>query len=258
MLEIMNPAAVGGGVAAATFFGILASLALGRWIGRRMLAKYGPVGPSNIGSLETAVFALLGLLIAFTFSGGLSRFDLRRAQVVQEANAIGTAYLRADLLDEPHASELRAALKRYTEHRIELATRLRQGLPPGAAAEVEGLHSGIWNAAIAGVTASPAAMLGVLPPVNEVIDLHSTRIAAGRKHLPMPVVGLLIACSVLSMGVIGYGSGIGGRRRAPLTISLALLIATALWITIDLDYPRAGLLQLSDAPLKALTFDKTP
>jgi hypothetical protein len=237
---------------------LLVALEFGFRAGRRAATNTDPQAGGQVGAIQGAILGLLGLLLAFSFAAAGGRFLERQDLIVTEANAIGTAYLRADLLDEPHASELRAALKRYTEHRIELATRLRQGLPPGAAAEVEGLHSGIWNAAIAGVTASPAAMLGVLPPVNEVIDLHSTRIAAGRKHLPMPVVGLLIACSVLSMGVIGYGSGIGGRRRAPLTISLALLIATALWITIDLDYPRAGLLQLSDAPLKALTFDKTP
>ena len=103
-----------------------------------------------------------------------------------------------------------------------------------------------------------ALMLGVLPPINDVIDLHSTRIAAGRKHLPGLVVGLLIACSLLALAVIGYGGGIGGHRRAPLTVSLTLLIGLSLWITIDLDHPRAGLLRLSDDPLRALRFDDAP
>ena len=98
-------------------------------------------------------------------------------------------------------------------------------------------------------------MLAVLAPVNEVIDLHATRLAAARKRLPPLVMGLLIACCVLAVGVIGYGCGLGGRRRAPLTVSLALLIGASVWITIDLDHPRAGLMQLSDAPLKALRFE---
>jgi hypothetical protein len=88
--------------------------------------------------------------------------------------------------------------------------------------------------------------------VNEVIDLHSTRLAAALKHLPVPVLGLLIASSMLAMGVMGYSNGISGHRRAPLTISLAVLIGLTLWITIDLDHPRAGLLQLNDAPLEAV------
>jgi hypothetical protein len=98
-------------------------------------------------------------------------------------------------------------------------------------------------------------MLAVLDPVNDLIDLHSTRVATGKKHLPGVVLGLLIACSVLAIAVIGYSSGLGGRRRVPLTASLTILVAASLWITIDLDHPRAGLLRLSDAPLQAIRFD---
>jgi hypothetical protein len=95
----------------------------------------------------------------------------------------------------------------------------------------------------------------VLPPVNEVLDLHSTRIAAARKHVPGLGMVLLLASCLLSMAVIGYGCGIDGRRRLPLTLSLAVLIGMALWITFDLDYPRRGLLRLDDSPLTALKFD---
>ena len=95
----------------------------------------------------------------------------------------------------------------------------------------------------------------MLTPVNDVIELHSTRLAAARKHIPGLVLALLISCSALALGVIGYGSGLVGRRRAPLTLSLALLISAALWITIDLDYPRRGLIRLSDAPLQQLHFE---
>src|SRR5215470_9658109 len=100
MLTIIDPAVVGGAVAVALFFGILAFLVLGRRIGKRAIARHGDAGVPNIGSLEAAVFALLGLMIAFTFSGALSRFDVRRSQIVDEANAIGTAWLRIALLPE--------------------------------------------------------------------------------------------------------------------------------------------------------------
>lgn len=93
--------------------------------------------------------------------------------------------------------------------------------------------------------------------MNEVIDRHSTRLAASRKHLPPLDMGLLIACSLLAVAVIGYGCGLAGRRNAPMTVSLVLLIGTALWITIDLDHPRAGFMQLSDAPLESLKFEAT-
>ena len=98
MFQIINPIVVGGAVALAIFVGVVLCLMLGRRIGLRAIARDGIAGTPNIGSLEAAVFALLGLLIAFTFSGALSRFDVRRVQAVDEANAIGTAYLRIDLL----------------------------------------------------------------------------------------------------------------------------------------------------------------
>jgi hypothetical protein len=120
------------------------------------------------------------------------------------------------------------------------------------AAEVDRMHASERSD---GREGPAATMIGVLPPINDVIDLHATRVAAGRKHIPKLVMGLLIACSALAMGVIGYGCGIGGHRRAPLTGSLAVLIAAALWITYDLDHPRIGLMTLSDEPLKALRFD---
>ena len=101
----------------------------------------------------------------------------------------------------------------------------------------------------------PSATLPVLNPINDVIDLHSVRLAAFRKHLPMPVLALLLACSALAVGVIGYGSGLGGRRGAPFTVPMVILIASAMYITIDLDYPRAGMLTLSDEPLRSLRFE---
>jgi hypothetical protein len=214
---------------------------------------------AQVGAIQGAMLGLLGLLLAFSFGAAGARFLERQDLILQEANAIGTAYLRADLLEQPHRSELRAALKRYTEHRIDLSATIRMGVASGAAAEIERLHAQIWGAAMAGVAARPASMLAVLQPVNQVIDLHATRLAAARKHLPRLVMGLLIACSALAIGVIGYGCGIGGGRRAPLTVSLAILIGAALWITVDLDHSRAGLIRLSDAPLEALKLeDRSP
>ncbi len=234
---------------------LLLALEFGFRAGRRASAEADPRASGQVGAIQGAMLGLLGLLLGFSFAAAGSRFLEKQDLIVTEANAIGTAYLRADLLDEPHRSDLRTALKEYTEYRIEVSEQLRKYVPADAQAKFERQHGQIWSPAIAGVLAKLPVMHGVLPPVNEVIDLHTVRLAAGRKHLPLPVMSLLIACSVLAMCVIGYGSGIGGRRRAPLTVSLALLIAAALWITIDLDHPRAGLLQLSDAPLRELKFD---
>jgi len=234
---------------------LMIALESGYQAGRRSASVAdGPAG-GQVGAIQGAILGLLALLLGFSFAGAATRFMERQDLIVREANAIGTAYLRADLLDEPHRAELQAALRRYTHDRIEPSARLRYGIDEAELAKFELHHAQIWSAATTGIDARPASTLAVLNPVNDVIDLHSTRMAAGRKHLPMLVIGLLIACSLLAIGIIGYGCGLSGRRRAPLTVSLSILIGTALWTTIDLDHPRAGLMQLSDAPLGALRFE---
>lgn len=206
----------------------------------------------QIGAVQGALLGLLGLLLAFSFSAAGSRFLERQDLITKEANAIGTAFLRADLIPDPHASDLRAALREYTAHRIQVSGALRAGLAQVDSGQIEAFHSRMWRAARDGVNARPETVQVVIPAINDVIDLHATRVAAGKKHVPVLVMGLLVASSLLSIGVIGYGCGTGKRRRPALTTPLALLIGAALWITIDLDHPRAGLLQLSDAPLKSL------
>jgi hypothetical protein len=235
---------------------LLAALELGFRAGVREARDVHPVGGTQVGTVQGAILGLLGLLLAFSFAAAGTRFLERQDLITEEANAIGTAYLRADLLDEPHRAGLRTALRRYAEHRATASRTLnREGISAPLAAEIEGLHAEIWRAASGGVADRPAVALAVLAPVNEVIDLHATRVAATRKHLPLPVMGLLVACSLLAIGVIGYGNGLAGERSVPLTVPLATLIGIALCITIDLDHPRAGLIRLSDAPLIALKLE---
>jgi hypothetical protein len=241
-------------VAAGLLVALLVALEAGFRAGRRA-GRLPDAAGGQVGAVQGAVLGLLGLLLAFSFAAAGARFLERQDLIVAEANAIGTAYLRADLLDEPQRSELRAALQRYTEQRLALSANMQKNLTSAALEEIERFHVRIWRAASAGVAARPAAAVVVLPPVNEVIDLHATRMAAAHKHLPPLVMGLLILSSLLAIGVMGYGSGIGGERRVILTGSLAVLIGMALWITIDLDHTRAGLIQVSDLPLQSLRFD---
>lgn len=242
----------------AVLAGLLASLSaaleVGFRAGRRAVREHEEPSSPQVSAIQGALLGLLGLLLAFSFAAAGGRFLERQDLIVQEANAIGTTTLRADLLAEPFKTALREALQRYTEHRLAVTSQVARGLDSRQATEVERLQGEIWNAAIDGVNARPESMLSVLEPVNAVFDLHATRLAASSKHLPGLVLGLLIACSLLSMWVIGYGSGLGRRRSAPLSFSLVLLVTAALWITIDLDHPRAGWIRLSDAPLRGLKF----
>ena len=239
---------------------LLLALEVGYRRGARAVRVHDAEPTTQIGAVQGALLGMLGLLLAFSFAAAGARFLERQDLIVAEANAIGTAWLRADMLGEPARSELRSALKDYTAHRIAFRSRLlvRGQLAAADAAEVERLQARVWSSALAGVSDRPQTMLALLNPVNELIDLHSTRMNAAQKHVPSPVLALLIASSVLSLGVIGYGSGVGGRRSAAMTVPLAMVIAVALWVTIDLDFPRRGLLQLSDAPLESLRFDGVP
>ena len=124
-------------VAAGLFGLLLVSLEAGFRAGRRAALAGDAAASGQVGAIQGAVLGLLGLLLAFSFAAAGARFLERQDLIVQEANAIGTASLRADLLDEAQRAELRAALKSYTEHRIELSTRLRGGVDPPALAEIE-------------------------------------------------------------------------------------------------------------------------
>src|SRR5688500_15183798 len=123
--------------------GLLAAVEAGYWIGRRRVAAAqdgAPGGGGQVGAIQGAMLGLLGLLLGFSFAGAASRFIERQDLIVQEANAIGTAYLRADVIPEPHASELRQGLADYVAHRLDASKRLAKGLPPNFGPEIAALH----------------------------------------------------------------------------------------------------------------------
>jgi len=251
----MSPIVEEVSLAAGLFAAMALALEAGFRAGRFSRKAEADGASAQIGAIQGAVLGLLGLLLAFSFAAAGTRFMERQDQIVQEANAIGTAYLRAELLAEPHRSELRSALRDYTEHRIAVSSRLRSGFDLSALADFDGMQARIWSAARDGGAARSDLALAVLTPVNEVIDLHSIRVNAARKHVPWLVMSLLIASSLLAVATIGYGCGVDDRRRLPLTLALALLVGTSLWVTIDLDHPRRGLLRLDDASLQELRFE---
>lgn len=207
---------------------------------------------AQAGAILGATLGLLGLLLGFSFAGAAGRYIERQDLITAEANAISTAYLRADLLAEPYADDLRTALREYVADRVRVSATLHIHLDPQILQRVAVFHDRIWRAASDGVQGNPSLATPVLNPVNDVLDLHASRLAAGRKHLPALVLGLLGLCAVLAMGCIGYGCGLVGRRNLPMTVPLAILIGAALWTTIDLDYARIGLIRVSDQALADL------
>jgi hypothetical protein len=197
--------------------------------------------------VDGAVFALLGLLIAFTFSGAASRFDTRRQLIVEEANAIGTAYLRLDILPPSAQTALREKFRQYVETRLEVYRKLPD-LSAARAELVKGakLQEEIWSQAVAASQAEgaqPARVL-VLPALNAMIDITTTRTMAGKMHPPMIIFIMLIGLSLVSSLLAGYGMAGGKARSWVHIVGFAATMALAVYVILDLEFPRLGLIRV--------------
>jgi len=216
-------------VAIGLIAGVVATHEIGFWVGSLTRSKDEPFD-RQVGLVRTSTAALVAFLIGFAFSGAASRFIDRADVIVKEANALGTAYLRADTIAEPQRGELKAALKEYTADRITLLSREGRDQIEPLLAKVSGLHERMWKLAIEATQGNAPLMSVVLPPINEVIDLHSVHLA-------------------ISVGMIGFGNGRVGRRFSMLDAVYGIALAAALWMTIDLDYPGIGLIRVSNLPV---------
>jgi hypothetical protein len=203
----------------------------------------------QVGLVRTSTAALVAFLIGFAFSGAASRFIDRLDIVVREANALGTAYLRSDTIAEPQRGELKAALREYTADRATMLSREGRNQIEPLLAKVSGLHERMWRSATEATRGNAPLMAVVLPPINEVIDLHSVHLAMARRHLPVPIMAVLLGAVAISVSLIGFGNGRVGRRFSLLDSVYGAVLALALWMTIDMDYLGIGFIRVSNAPL---------
>ena len=249
MLQIINPATVGGGIALLLFAGILVALDVGRRLGLRALARRDTAGLSNVGSLETAVFALLGLLIAFTFSGALTRFDQRRAQVVDEANAVGTAYLRIDLLPAATQPRLRETFRRYVDARLATYRKLPDlEASRDELARSQALQADIWAQTLAALRlpeARPSAEMLMVPALNAMFDITTVRVMATQIHPPIIIYAMLIGLALASALLAGYQAS-GHQRRYDWVhgVGFAAIVALTVYVILDIEYPRLGFVRI--------------
>jgi len=232
-------------VALGLIAGVVATHEIGFWLGS-LTRSADESFDRQVALVRTSTAALVAFLIGFAFSGAASRFIDRLDLIVKEANALGTAYLRADTIAEPQRGELKAALKEYTADRVTLLSRDRRDQIEPLLAKVRGLHERMWKSSIKGTQDNAPLMAVVLPPINEVIDLHSTHLVMARRHLPIPIMALLLGAAAISVGMIGFGNGRIGRRFPVLDSVYGAVLAVALWMTIDLDYPGIGFIGVSN------------
>ncbi len=234
---------------------MLVAIGLAWMIGRRSHRNQSEEGRSQTTAVQGSMLGLLALLLGFTFSLGLSRHDTRSAAVVDEANAIGTAWLRTDFLPADIRTEAQTDLRRYTRQRLDAAevpadqSQRRKHL----VANAEAAFADLWQqAADHAATAGGPAAVSYAASLNDMIDALGTRDAAIERHVPEIVLFMLFGTFVLSGAMLGFSSGLAGTAPAtPVYLMLALIVLLVFMI-IDLDRPRRGLIEVNQSPLAAV------
>jgi len=218
---------------------------LGRWWRLRSPEQEQGSRDMMVGS----VLAMLAFLLAVTMGMASDRFDTRRGLVRDEANTIGTTFLRAGYLPEPYGEVIQNLLREYVPLRIASSdlTRLEANY-----ARSKKIHDELWTQARELVRQTPDTDVKALfiVSLNELIDLHTTRVTAriyGR--VPETVVLVLVIGAVMTMGLVGYSAGLTRRRSVVSTVILVLAVGAVLTLVIDLDRPQEGFLQVNQQPL---------
>jgi hypothetical protein len=230
------------------FIGLLVCLELWFYLGNRARERKAD-HPDQLATIQGAMLGLLALLLGFSFALAAGRFSDRVELIVKEANAIGTASLRCDLMSDAQGKEMRDLLRAYTTQRIAFYDAASPAARATAIAESEMLQERFWKVAVTEVKNSPELAKLLLPPLNDLIDLHGARVAATQRHMPGMLLLLLVVCSLVSVASVGYGCGVAGKRNVVLTTALTFLIAGTLWAIIDMDHPRKGLIRVGQQPM---------
>jgi len=217
--------------------------------GRRIRLRQQKEEPSSgLSVIDGAVFGLLGLLLAFAFSGADSRFEARRALIVQETNAIGTAWLRVDLLPAAAQPQLRQDYRQYVDDRIAFYRDLNNDPDKAKVdfANSNALQLKIWSESIAAARqeSNPAVLSLVLSSLNDMIDITTTRAVALETHPPMPIYVLLFVLALASSLVAGFGMGEQRKRPWLHTVVYAVALTVTIYTILDLEFPRVGIVRI--------------
>ncbi len=232
--------------AVSLFLSMVLLLEVGRRMAVRKRVKGSEKELAGVGALEGAVFGLFGLLLAFTFSGSIERFDKHRELIAEETNSIGTAYLRLDLLPSDAQPPLRELFSKYLDARLEVHRKMSEVEgEKQAQARSSQLQNEIWTHAVAATRlagAHPEAGKLLLPALNTMIDITTTREMATSMHPPTIIFvllfGLGLGCSLLA----GYGMAASPRSWLHILGFTAITVITV-FVILDIEYPRRGLIR---------------
>ncbi|MEI8593183.1 bestrophin-like domain [Photobacterium sp. Hal280] len=200
--------------------------------------------PSSLGPMVGGLLGMLAFVLAFTFSMATSQYEFRRNNVLQEANIIGTAYLRADLLGGAASNEVKSLLREYVDVRLEAVGG--KGVDKAIAKSVE-IHNRLWKQVSKAAIEKPSPTTSlVVQVINDVIDMHEIRITGAlRNRIPFSIWISLAAITALAMIAIGTQVGYTGKRRLIAVIPMALAFAVLVTLVVDLNRPQSGLITVS-------------
>jgi hypothetical protein len=212
-----------------------------------------------VGAIVAAILGLLAFLLAFTFGMAASCFETRRGLVLDEANAIGSTYLRAALVPEPHRTEIRTLLRDYVDLRV---GGVEPGLDVPTLARSEELQGRLWEQAVIVAEKKPTPITGLfIQSLNELIDLHAKRVTLGvRNRIPLTIWAALYFTAILAMVGVGYHEGLTSATRTLAALVLVVTFSGVLWLLADLDRPHEGLIKVSQQAMidirKSMTLPK--
>ena len=238
-------------IAVALFIGLVVCLETGFRLGTQRV-KILPNAHEGFGAIEGAVFGIFALLLSLSFFGAASRLDSRRQLIVQEANAVASAYMRVDLLPNAEQPEVRRLFREYVDERIRISEMSNEAAALSEMHKSAKLQQAIWSrASSATKEGAPGAAL-LVPATNQMIEIASAKAIAVQTHLPQLVFCFLIAAALLSAVVAGFGMARGQRNWVSI-LAYASVITLTMYVTIDMEYPRAGLIRIGAADLALTT-----
>jgi hypothetical protein len=219
---------------------------LGRMRGRTISNAF-----EGFDAIEGAVFGLFALLLSLSFFGAATRLDARRQLIVSEANAIATAYMRLDLLPGAEQPEARHLFREYVDERVRISEMSNEAAALSATHNEARLQQAIWSHAIGATEKNVPGAALLIPAVNQMFEIAAAKAIAVQTHLPGLVFDFLVFTALVSGVVAGFGMA-RGQRNWLSVIAFASVVAATLYVMIDMEYPRAGLIRIGAADL-ALT-----
>jgi len=240
-------------IAGALLVSMVIAIEAGFRIGVRTHGSVNEASRSHVNAIQASILGILALLLGFTFSLSLQRYDARSEAVVHEANAIGTAYLRAQLLPVALRADVQAQLREYLDVRVKGSTTT---LVDGAArssllAEAVRVQGAMWASArqAAEMEPNPVTTGLFIQSLNELIDSYGARNAALDRHVPEIVLLLLYVTFLMAGGIVGYATGLTAVRPSLATYVMVALMVVLVFLVLDLDRPRRGFIVVSQQSL---------